>query len=274
MSKTNSARLRPYPGPKGDDRTYYLPRDLAEWEEAFKAYHIAAGFSTCGCYLAHEGRTCDGKNQPVVLDERRQPEEQAPVDPERKARFNEAVAYIRDYTGTWGLVLDLRANPKWGTKWFRLSDRQVEVLLQAKARDAARLVEQAERKATGLDLTGLPKGTTRYAVPNASGDLTFIRVDHVDDGKWEGWVFVKQVIGGGVPGMNVEERLGAQRPGDAYKGSFESLLRLVLADPEEAARRYGLELGQCSVCGRTLTNAESREAGIGPECSKKWSAAA
>lgn len=35
-----------------------------------------------------------------------------------------------------------------------------------------------------------------------------------------------------------------------------------------AARLYGQELGRCSVCGRTLTNEESRAYGVGPECRK------
>ena len=42
------------------------------------------------------------------------------------------------------------------------------------------------------------------------------------------------------------------------------------ADPEAAARAYGLRFGSCSCCGRTLTNAESRALGIGPICRSKF----
>lgn len=215
------------------------------------------------------------QNEPVSIESRRRSNDDGEneVDPVRKARFNEAVAYIRDYAGDWDFILSLRTVPpqgKWGTKWFRLSDRQVEVVLKSKARDAERARERAERKASGIDLNVLPEGTTRYAVDNAEGEATFIRVDRVTDGKWAGWVFVKQVIGG------MEERdfprIGSQRPDDAYKGTFESLLRKVLADPVTAAQRYGLELGECSVCGRTLTDAESRAAGIGPKCAARYAA--
>lgn len=211
---------------------------------------------------------------PVPLDEHKQRKQADPYegDPERKAAFAEAVAYIKDYAGTWGFILDLRAHRAWGTKHFRLSDRQVEVVLKSKARDAEHAKERTERKSSGLDLNVLPEGTTRYAVENAEGETTFIRVDRVTEDKWAGWVFVKQVIGGGAPGMENEQRLGSQRPGDGYKGSFERLLRKVLDDPLSAARRYGLELGTCSDCGRTLTNAESREYGIGPVCRGKWAA--
>lgn len=40
----------------------------------------------------------------------------------------------------------------------------------------------------------------------------------------------------------------------------------VARDPSEAARAYGLRTGSCSICGRELTNAESRARGIGPIC--------
>ena len=198
-------------------------------------------------------------------------EEPAPPDPAFKAAMNEAIAYIREYTGTWAFILDLRASEKWGTKYYRLSRKQVDVVLKAKARDAERARERAERRSSGLDLTVLPTGTSSYAVENASGELTFIRVDHVDEGKWAGFVFVKQVVGGVSDPRNYP-RLGMQKPGDAYKGTFESLLAKVLADPMTAAMRYGTELGECAMCGRTLTNAESRATGIGPECSKRLAA--
>ena len=42
---------------------------------------------------------------------------------------------------------------------------------------------------------------------------------------------------------------------------------LVAADPMAAAQVYGNETGECCVCGRTLTNRESIESGIGPICS-------
>ncbi len=47
------------------------------------------------------------------------------------------------------------------------------------------------------------------------------------------------------------------------------VLALIRADEETAARRYGIELGQCGRCGRTLTDEESRAYGIGPVCREK-----
>ncbi len=37
----------------------------------------------------------------------------------------------------------------------------------------------------------------------------------------------------------------------------------------ELAKEYGKLYGQCMICGRTLTNEDSIEAGIGPICAGK-----
>lgn len=47
-------------------------------------------------------------------------------------------------------------------------------------------------------------------------------------------------------------------------------LRIIAADPADAAIRYGRETGSCSCCGRELTRADSIAAGIGPICAMKW----
>lgn len=46
-------------------------------------------------------------------------------------------------------------------------------------------------------------------------------------------------------------------------------LEVIKADPKAASVLYGTKLGACGVCGRTLTNQESRDLGIGPICAKK-----
>lgn len=192
-----------------------------------------------------------------------------PADPLRKAREAEALEYAANYVGTWGLPKSIRADRRWGTKWMRLSDRQVEVLLEGKARDLARA---KERKQTGRDLTVLPVGRTYAAVDNEQGSVTFLIFDRPGEldrfknpNKWHGWVFVKQYIGG----IGEGQRLGSQRPGESYSGSWAALVDKVLEDPMAAVVRFGRELGICGVCNLPLTNAESREAGIGPVCRAK-----
>lgn len=42
------------------------------------------------------------------------------------------------------------------------------------------------------------------------------------------------------------------------------------SDPAKAAKAYGQRVGQCSCCGRELTNANSIELGIGPICAGRY----
>lgn len=44
----------------------------------------------------------------------------------------------------------------------------------------------------------------------------------------------------------------------------------ICADPFGYATKHGLMTGQCSCCGKTLTDPKSIAAGIGPVCAKNW----
>ena len=50
---------------------------------------------------------------------------------------------------------------------------------------------------------------------------------------------------------------------------IRAILALIAVDAKGAMIRYGQELGECGHCGRTLTDAASRAAGIGPICASK-----
>ena len=93
----------------------------------------------------------------------------------------------------------------------------------------------------------------RYAVTTDDGHYAFYRV-------WRG------SRGGVVVYMQIsddEQRMyGAQ--------ATAILCKIKTAGPLEAAKAYGREIGECGICGRTLTNEESRAAGIGPICSQKY----
>jgi len=94
-----------------------------------------------------------------------------------------------------------------------------------------------------------------YAVRSLTGnnDLDFFRVDRPDEGRWAGYTFVKRVIGG--------------RPDTAVRGATaRAALAAIAQDPDKAALAYGLELGRCFVCNRSLTDETSRALGIGPDC--------
>jgi hypothetical protein len=49
----------------------------------------------------------------------------------------------------------------------------------------------------------------------------------------------------------------------------EILLYLIYQDPIKAMNEYGMRLGVCGNCGRTLTARDSRLRGIGPICAEK-----
>lgn len=52
--------------------------------------------------------------------------------------------------------------------------------------------------------------------------------------------------------------------------STTEALETIARNPAEAATAYGKRTGECSCCGRMLTDPESIKAGIGPICATKW----
>lgn len=110
----------------------------------------------------------------------------------------------------------------------------------------------------GLDLTVLPSG--RYAVPGGETRLK-LKIDVVEDGKWAGWVFVKDAA---VYGQG--QRYGSQRPGERYQGKVVDALTTILEDPRAAMVAYGRLTNTCGNCGRALEDEESVRSGIGPVC--------
>jgi Family of unknown function (DUF6011) len=92
----------------------------------------------------------------------------------------------------------------------------------------------------------------RYAI-DIDGVTKFYRVDKPTQGKWAGYTFVKvQASDETHPIRNRAQRI--------------RILSIIAADPQGALQRYGREIGSCGHCGRTLTDQESRERGIGPIC--------
>lgn len=96
----------------------------------------------------------------------------------------------------------------------------------------------------------------RYAVATNAGatnELAFYKVDRPTEGRWAGYVFVKLLI------SDDEQRLSRD-------AGIAVLAKIAAAGVAEASAAYGHEIGECGVCGRTLTNDESRARGIGPVC--------
>jgi len=101
----------------------------------------------------------------------------------------------------------------------------------------------------------VPEG--RYAITGNDGATKFYKVDRPTEGRWAGYTFVKVQAG---------DEMHSLRQKNAR---LTVLAAIAEAGVEAAMLRYGRELGHCGHCGRTLTNPESLEAGIGPICRGK-----
>lgn len=107
------------------------------------------------------------------------------------------------------------------------------------------------------DVPDVPAG--RYAVDSDGINATaFYRVARPSEGRWAGYVFVD---------LQVSDWYEPIRNHAAKVTILEKILK---AGPQSAAERYGRELGKCGICGRTLTNDESRARGIGPICAESY----
>lgn len=88
----------------------------------------------------------------------------------------------------------------------------------------------------------------RYAVENEQGVLAFYRL------RKDGTLVVMA--------SDAEHRVFG-------KAAAAVLDKIAEAGFDAAGRRFGREIGACCRCGRTLTDADSRAAGIGPTCAGK-----
>lgn len=118
----------------------------------------------------------------------------------------------------------------------------------AKERAAKGQEVPEQRKETASELAGqVPAG--RYAITGNEGQTIFVHVVKFDSGAF----IVNQQV------SDDETRM----PKVIARSTLQEILD---AGIEESSARYGRELGICGVCGRTLTNENSRQLGIGPVC--------
>jgi hypothetical protein len=165
-----------------------------------------------------------------------------------------AQAWLDAYAGDFAFLLDLRNKGK------RLTPGQAKGVLNCYRADHFRNKPKATPAPSGKSTTALPEVPAgRYALDTQEGATNataFYRVDRPTKGKWEGYTFVKRLV------SDNEERV-------PFAQTASILQRIIDAGTEEAGLRYGREIGKCCRCNRTLTNDESRQLGIGPECRNK-----
>lgn len=104
----------------------------------------------------------------------------------------------------------------------------------------------------------VPAGRYAILAPDRTGSevLKFFRIDIPTEGRWKGYVFVKEQASDDLYPVRDKDRRNA-------------ILRKIAEDPRKAMLEYGRKIGKCGHCGRTLTDEESRAYGIGPVCRNK-----
>lgn len=148
-----------------------------------------------------------------------------------------------------------------------LSEKQIGVIRNSIARQAAKDAERqakwaADKPTTGLDLGNVPDGM--YAVPGGDTRLKVRIARGKKAGKWAGVIFVDD---GAVYGQR--QNYGRQLVGQTYRGAIQEELRKIAADPRAAMAAYGHLVGRCGRCGRPLEDEVSVAQGIGPVCIQK-----
>ena len=63
---------------------------------------------------------------------------------------------------------------------------------------------------------------------------------------------------------------GVWHPVSTVQDGVLDALKVIAANPSKAAQDYGRRTGQCSCCGRELTDPVSIANGLGPICAEKW----
>jgi len=180
----------------------------------------------------------------------------------------------------WDVARDLLASVM---KYGSLTEKQMGLVRNGIARDAARVAQQAERiaNAPAVDAS---KIEAAFAIARAkaarpgqmgvmikplrlkSGDTTLSFQPGSPGSKWEGMLFAKTSDG---------KKLGSIKDGK-FTARFEcteiesAAVLDAASNPEQAAIAYGKAWSRCAICNRTLTNDESIARAMGPDCASKF----
>ena len=192
-------------------------------------------------------------------------------------------AFVEEYPGEAAWIT---ANPNFSfavamgeaaRKWGGLTETQMETVRKCITREAVRAAAKVERTASAptVDVSRI-EAAFAVARQGAAADReglkwlrlrldTFVFSDAPANGQWAAAIFVKE-------GVTKLGRISGGKLICAPDTSAETKARILaaLADPATAAKAYGQRTGECSVCGRELTNKDSRALGIGPICAEKF----
>jgi hypothetical protein len=178
---------------------------------------------------------------------------------------------------TFEFAVSLKAGVE---KHGQLTERQLEAAQRCVAKSVARREQrqaEAQSRATDIDCTKIAEAFARAKVNGLKKPKMFVTGLKFslapDHGKNAGSIYVTGAKGTAADG---ERQYLGKITGNVYAPTSEATpeliakVVLVAADPGAAAKAYGLQVGECSCCGRELTDAESIKAGIGPVCATKY----
>lgn len=162
-------------------------------------------------------------------------------------------------------------------KYGSLTERQEAAVRNATAKFNAatikRAAEKAEREAGAATLS-LAKIREGFASAVRYLNRPKLRIANIQfslapaNGRNGGCIYVVRADDDTYLGkITPEDKFLTSR--DCTAADSETVAR-VAADPAAAATAHGHEYGQCSCCGRELTNPESVARGIGPICAERW----
>ena len=162
-------------------------------------------------------------------------------------------------------------------KYGHFTERQEAAVRNAAAKSAARKAQWAAEKAAreeGAAVLSMAK--IREGFANAIQHLKRPKLRIADvqfslapaHGRNAGCIYVVRASDDTYLGkITPENKFLTSR--DCTQTDSDTVAR-VAADPAAAAEAHGHQYGQCSCCGRELTNPESVARGIGPICADRW----
>lgn len=249
-----------------------------------------------GKFVSYSGRTvgdcfkCKGSGKLVFstsLGEREKAKAQRDARKAREAVANgeQATAWLeanpveaewlrRPVTGDFTFHADMLAAL---VKYGSLTEKQEAAVRNGAAKSAARKAQWVAEKATreaGAPVLTMDK--IRAGFDSASQHLKRPKLRIADiqfslapaTGRNAGAIYVVRVSDDIYLGkITQDDKFITSR--DCTSTDSETVAS-VAADPAAAASAHGHNYGQCSCCGRELTNAESVSRGIGPICAERW----
>ncbi len=165
---------------------------------------------------------------------------------------NAAEAWVSEYTGDFQYLVDMRRDIE---RFGSLSTGKTRGVLNCMRNEVLRA--QKSPAPTSTPTGNFLPGLNRYCI-EIDGRERFFSINQPATGKWAGYLFLDELFGA---------------PGDfrkqAIRGNHKAEVLTLLGNDSDALARFGWKFQVCGMCASPLTDATSRELGIGPVCMRK-----